>query len=229
MNLQFFAGTDRSPVRAHNEDRFWLSPDGRACAVLDGCGMRGRAADVIVESLEGQRVSSFTSPDAVRAAVNEAEEAWLNAMQKQRELRGGGTTLDLLVVVDDGLLVAHVGDGRVYRVHGERVEQVSTDHTLVAELVARGELTTQEAPTHPHRNVITRALGGARYTEPEIIQLSLSSGDFVVACTDGIWHQLPASEFPTALRTMAPQHFVSWALRAATLDNGTIAVGVVVD
>ena len=229
MNLQFRGGTEKSPVRNHNEDRLWISSDGLACAVLDGCGMWGSAAEAILESLANQPISRLASPESLRSAVHKAEERWLSIAATDRRLRGAATTLDLLVAVEDGVFAAHVGDGRIYRVRGDQFEQVSTDHTWVAEQVARGELTPEEAATDPRANVITRALGLARGTEPEIVHVPLAPGDFVVACTDGIWHQLPMAELSTRLRTMAPEEVVHWALRAATLDNGTIVVGLATD
>jgi protein phosphatase len=97
-----------------------------------------------------------------------------------------GTTMVALLAGEERLALAHVGDSRAYLVRGGKIRQLTDDHSLVAELVRRREISEVAARGHPHRHVLTRALGVRRSVEPDLAELTPAAGDTFVLCSDGL-------------------------------------------
>lgn len=189
---RFVAATERGRDRHRSQDRVFVDEARAIGAVLDGHGADGRSADLLIEALQKRlallppgRVDREQIDDVVRQSIS----AVFRAACADSRLRGAGTTLDLISLQGASAWIAHVGDGRVYHVGSGVVRQVTSDHTLVAEAVARGEMTAEEAAASPHRNVITRAVGAVRDTPVDIVELTMAAGDFLVACTDAVWKE----------------------------------------
>lgn len=144
-----------------------------------GCGVRATAED---------------TPELLAGAVLAANRAVYRAGQEDPLRAGMGTTLTAALVLDGMLNVAHVGDSRALLVRRGTWQQVTTDHSLVAELVRRGGLTEGEAMVHPQRNVLTRALGTEAEVAVDLLQDPLEPGDTVVLCTDGVTKYLTNRE-----------------------------------
>jgi len=106
--------------------------------------------------------------------------------QEKSELTGMGTTLVALLADGQRIALAHVGDSRAYLVRGGRIRQLTDDHSLVAELVRRHEIDADDALEHPHRHVLTRALGVGRSVEPDLVEMTPARGDVFVLCSDGL-------------------------------------------
>src|SRR5437868_4472922 len=198
--LRFGAKTDLGQVRQNNEDKFdFIEPDdpvvlarrGRVYAVADGMG--GHSAGQIASELALKIfIRSYYSDgaaqlgQALKRAVRDAN-AYVVEVAKAIPGRGGmGTTLTAAVVREDDLIVAQVGDSRVYQIRGDEIRQITQDHSWVAEHVRRGTMTEEEAAQSPHRNVITRSLGGAPEVEPDLYELKLQPGDRYLICSDGL-------------------------------------------
>jgi len=202
--------TDIGRVRTRNEDSVGaFEPDdpellrarGRLFVVADGMGGYARgdvASRIAVEALhhgyyEAERAEPL--PEALRVAVQIANEA----VYRERQLVPGegpmGTTLTALVIRDHDAFLAHVGDSRAFLVRGRLIRQLTEDHSLVAELVRGGVLSTTEAEHHPSAHVILRALGLAEEVEIEVHgPLPLRNGDVLVLCTDGLTRQVRPHE-----------------------------------
>jgi PPM family protein phosphatase len=222
LKIEITAKSDIGRNRKYNEDRAWISAENHMVAVLDGCGAFGKAAEVVVAELrkdfdrrlddldEKQVMSWFRAADAGLAATMRGEATW-----------AGGTTLDLLVITGGCLLALHIGDGRIFRIRDGAIQQLSTDHTLVAEMIGRGELSEDEAKTNPHRNVMTRAMTGASDTEPEIFASDIRGGDVFIACTDGVWGTVDSASL---LAHIGDGVDAILALSQASNDNASIAV-----
>ena len=149
------------------------------------------------------------------------------------DLRGMGTTMiaAALVATDDGdrLVLANVGDSRAYRLHGDELVQLTTDHSVAEELVARGELSEEEAAVHPHRHILTRALGVQPDVAVDVWQLVPEEGDRFLLCSDGLTNEVPAEEITDVLSaTRDPQEaaetLVRMANEAGGNDNATVVV-----
>jgi PPM family protein phosphatase len=198
--LRMGAKTDLGQVRENNEDKFdFIEPDdpgvlarkGRVYAVADGMG--GHSAGQIASEL-GLKIfiKSFYQDTAnsvaasLKRAVQEAN-AYIVEVAKQIPGRGGmGTTLTAAVVRDDMLTIAQVGDSRLYLLRAGEIRQLTEDHSWVAEHVRRGTMTKEEAENSPHRNVITRSLGGALEVTPDLYEVKLKPGDRYLLCSDGL-------------------------------------------
>src|SRR5665811_199106 len=170
------------------------------------------------------------------AGAEELREAITRANQIIRErsladptLAGMGTTLTAASGTGGLLTIAQVGDSRAYLLHAGELRQVTEDHSLVAELIRRGQLTPEQAAVHPHRSIITRALGTEETVRPDILELSLEAGDRVMLCSDGLSGMVPEDELEMILGTGEdPQgvadRLVEAALRHGGEDNVTVVV-----
>ena len=208
-----------------------MSVDRQLCAALDGCGGRGVVADLVLESLSELLGSAKgdISPDSLLSAVHQANAAALQVMRSRPEVRGSGATLDILALAGTELVGVHVGDGRVYLIRDGGVQQLSKDHTMVAEMIERGEITESEAASHPRRNVIMQAMGVSSGFDPQLFSVAVRSGDVIVACTDGVWKEVGPTELITILGSAEPQRAIKTILARAVAshDNATVVVATV--
>lgn len=189
--MKVFAITDIGRVRPINEDACYMpEADECFCAVADGMG--GHNAGEVASALavkvfaENMKNVSNVTATAMRAAVDQANEAVFQAAQQSDQMSGMGTTFSALAVQNETAYIAHVGDSRVYLLRRGTVMRVTMDHTLVEEMVLKGLITVKEARVHPKRNIITRALGTAAKVEVDILQMELRPGDIFFLCTDGL-------------------------------------------
>mgnify|MGYP001045726636 CR=1 FL=1 len=121
-------------------------------------------------------------------------------MARERpELAGMGTTFVSLLAGEGRAALAHVGDSRAYLVRAERIRQLTDDHSIVGELLRRHEISEDAAREHPHRHVLTRALGVRKAVEPDLAELTPMPGDFFVLCSDGLTNHVEAHEIAKAV------------------------------
>ena len=138
------------------------------------------------------------------------------------------TTLAMVQLHKYGALIAHVGDSRVYLWRDAQLHQLTSDHSLVNELLSKGTLTAQQAVRSPHRHVITRAIGAAAVVSPSVREQSLHSGDILLLCTDGLTGMLPDDEIARIIESgngtigTTVEHLVAAANRAGGHDNITV-------
>lgn len=216
--------------RSVNEDRFWLSMEGAVCAVLDGCGAGGALADAALGGIDTclAQDKPETLEDLV-ALVNRVNASLVDACQKNTTLHGSGTTIDLLMVRGNQAFGVHVGDGRVYLFREGTVCQLSEDDRHVAQLVAQGQITAEQALTHPFRNVVTQVLGHVVGFTPQGFEVSLLPGDVLVACSDGVWKAVDPLEILAYINTLGPEQALERIITSASAsnDNATLVIGIV--
>jgi protein phosphatase len=193
MNLRAAALTDVGLRRRVNEDRYALAPDLGLYLVADGMGghTAGQlaselAAEAAVNALRTLIDASASLTDKLRYSVSAANREILSTAQAKPDLAGMGTTLVALLAGPDRIALAHVGDSRAYLIRGGRIRQLTDDHSLVAELVRRQEISEHAARGHPHRHVLTRALGVRRSVEADLAELTPAVNDTFVLCSDGL-------------------------------------------
>ena len=133
---------------------------------------------------------------------------------------GMGTTLVSAVIYGDAAYVLNVGDSRCYKLTRKRMTQVTRDHSLVQDLVDRGELTPEQARTHPRRNVITRALGVNELVPCDIFTPKLQRGEMLLLCSDGLTNMLEDKEIFAIYRRNPDPLSLGRALMAETLERG---------
>lgn len=189
--MKVYAITDIGRVRPINEDSYYLpEPGERFCAVADGMG--GHNAGEVASALavkvfsQNMREAEVITADALQAAVERANETVYYAALDNEAMSGMGTTFSALAAEGDTAYLAHVGDSRIYLVRRGAIMQITTDHTLVEEMVQKGMITPREARIHPRRNIITRALGTEAFVQVDIIQMSVLPGDVFFLCSDGM-------------------------------------------
>jgi protein phosphatase len=193
MILRAAARTDVGLRRSGNEDCFAVASELGLYLVADGMGghsggrrasqLAAQAAVTAVRTLESE---TATLTDKLRYAVAAANREIFATAQQKTELAGMGTTLVALLAGGERIALAHVGDSRAYLVRSGRIRQLTDDHTLVAELVRRREISPRAAREHPHRHVLTRALGVRRHVEADLAELTPGPGDVFVLCSDGL-------------------------------------------
>ncbi len=193
VNLRSAALTDVGRRRKANEDCFALAPDIGLYLVADGMG--GHAAGQLASELAAQAVvdalrtlvdASASLTEKLRYATAAANREILAAVKRRPELTGMGTTLVAVLASPNRIALAHVGDSRAYLIRAGRIRQLTDDHSLVAELVRRHEISETAARGHPHRHVLTRALGVRRGVEADLAELTPAAGDSFVLCSDGL-------------------------------------------
>jgi len=235
LRLVVGAATDVGRVRTNNEDGYLIDGDLRLFAVADGMGGHQGGEVASATALDVLR-NRFGDEHDLQAAVVDANDAVYERAGEDEALLGMGTTLTAGVLTDDGetLVIAHVGDSRAYLWRDGELTRVTTDHSLVQELVEAGELTKEEAEVHPQRSMITRGIGLEPGVEVDLYPTSIKAGDRFVLSSDGLTDMLREDALAeiVARDTDAPataQALVDAANEAGGVDNTTVVVVDVVE
>ena len=225
----FGSRTDIGCVRDHNEDSLVVQPP--LYVVADGMGghAAGEVASEIAVQVIAERAPSTPDGAELSAAVGAANEEILLAARDGRGRDGMGTTVTAAILEGERLVIAQVGDSRAYLLHQGRLQQLTRDHSLVADMIEAGRLTPEEARVHPGRSVITRALGSVEGTQPDIYELNVEAGDRLLLCSDGLTGMVRDAEIEKILSHVHdPQQCASQltdeALAAGGHDNVTVVV-----
>lgn len=185
--------THTGKIRPGNEDALLVDTELGLYAVLDGMGgakageiASGTARDVIHQYIRTHR--EHTSPkDLIQAAIQAANTRVHRDAKQHEDYKGMGTTVVACLVVDEkNVVIAHVGDSRAYLWREGRMELLTRDHTVVAELLLRNMITLQDAALHPHRNVLSRNLGSKPKVKADVMELPVRAGDRILLCSDGL-------------------------------------------
>jgi PPM family protein phosphatase len=183
MNLrQRAVVTDPGRRRRRNEDAYVVQPP--LFAVADGMG--GAQAGEIAARIAAGVLRESSAGDPIVDLIQEANRQVYEAAASDEAHAGMGTTMTAALVEGDTVRIGHVGDSRAYRVHDGKLEQLTDDHSLVAELVRSGKLSQEEAETHPQRSVITRVLGTDPDVDVDTFTVEAKPGDIFMLCSDGL-------------------------------------------
>jgi protein phosphatase len=220
--------TDKGQVRDGNEDGYVVDRRLQLFAVADGMGGHRAGEVASATALEALR-AAIASGIGLGDAITNANTAVHDKSASDRQLSGMGTTLTAVIPDGRGVLVGHVGDSRAYLLRDGELRQLTTDHSLVEELVRGGRLTEQEAAVHPQRSVITRALGVDDAVDVDVYSVPLEAGDRLLLCSDGLTTMLRADDIAALLRretdpTRAANLLVDAANAAGGEDNITTIV-----
>lgn len=225
----FGSRTDVGCIREHNEDSLVVAPP--LFAVADGMGghAAGEVASEIAVQVLAELAPSMLDAPALGAAVEAANDAIIQAALEGRGREGMGTTMTAAMLEGERLIIAQVGDSRAYLLHQGRLQQLTRDHSLMADMIEAGQLTPEEARVHPQRSVITRALGSAPNTRPDLYEINVETGDRLLLCSDGLTTMLHDSEIEAIMgRAWDPQNcaeqLVDEAVDAGGYDNVTVVV-----
>lgn len=230
MKYLWAVATHRGRVRSNNQDSVYPSSSGRGEApllmvVADGMG--GHVAGEVASSIavDAAADTDGTAADKVRAANH----GILDRVTSEPALRGMGTTMTLVELGENGIAeFAHVGDSRAYLYRDGEIQQLTTDHTLMAEYLRTGKIKPEDVASHPQRSMLTRALGLTRDLEVDTFQFALVEGDRLLLCSDGVSSLIDEDEIASILQLESPEE-TAWAMveaanRAGGLDNITALI-----
>jgi serine/threonine protein phosphatase PrpC len=213
--------TDVGRQRSANEDSLVLQPP--FFAVADGMGgaRAGEVASAIAaEAFEGASAAGEAAEAQLARILREANRRIYDLAVTDESHRGMGTTLTAAKVHDGEVSLGHVGDSRAYRMRDGELEQITRDHSLVAELERSGQITPEAAEHHPQRSIITRALGPEPDVEVDTYTLSAREGDLFLLCSDGLTSMISDDEVAAILRTSATLDDAADALIKAANQSG---------
>ena len=210
----------------------------------------GRTMIILADGMGGHRAGNIASEMAVTDlgvawvdtqidTVNEVREWFAEHLEIENQkiyqlgrdeaYKGMGTTLEALAIIDNQAIYAHIGDSRIGLVRGEDYQQLTSDHSLVNELLKAGQLTPEEAEAHPQKNIITQSIGQKDEIQPDLGIVSLEPGDYIVMNSDGLTNMISGSEIydivtsDISLDDKAAT-LVRFANNAGGLDNITVAL-----
>jgi len=223
--------SDTGRKRRQNEDAFVCEPP--LFAIADGMGgaQAGEVASRLAAAVFEEGAAAVQGEDGVATVVRAANARIFERAVHDPAVAGMGTTATVAVVDEAAATVtlAHVGDSRAYLYRLGSLEQLTTDHSLVGELVRSGRLTEDEAAVHPHRSVITRALGTDADVEVDTLTLDVAPGDLLLLCSDGLSAMMRDDGIVRVLETTggAPREAAEALVQAANAAGGEDNVTVV--
>ncbi len=242
--MNSFGITDRGAVRRDNQDSFLVERlDERECVIAVLCdGMGGEkagniasdlAAKTYVSELKEKILSNTSRKPDIKAMMEYACDAANHMVYSyscfDTDYTGMGTTLVSAVIYGERVWILNVGDSRCYKLTRKRITQVTKDHSLVQDMVDRGEISPEQARWHPRRNVITRALGVNELVPCDIFTPKLQRGEMLMLCSDGLTNTLEDQEIFAAYRKnpdplSLSRSLMDEALKREARDNVTIVV-----
>ena len=247
QTLEIATCTDPGMVRSHNEDSIAADPANGLVVLADGMGgynagevASGMATTVIITEMRqilasakpydvAQGSSEEIAARMVREQVLKANSSIYQAAQSQPQYAGMGTTLVVCLYYDNRMLVAHLGDSRLYMLRDNKFSQVTRDHSLLQEQIDSGIITPEQAKKAQHKNLVTKALGIDPTVEPEIHEYGTKAGDIYLLCSDGLCDMVEDEDIAMTLQTLgkgnlklAAQHLVQMANDNGGRDNVSV-------
>ncbi len=239
--MKLYSQSDIGLRRNSNQDYCMTGyfPDGAAWAIVcDGMGGANGgstasrvATETIAETLTGGYRENMTRQETERLmklAIDYANKAVYDMAKHVSGLEGMGTTVVCVIAKDDRLHVVHAGDSRAYLCTNDTIRQITTDHSIVQELVEAGQITPEEARTHPNRNLITRALGTEPVLRTDYNTVEFRDGAKVIICTDGMSNYITDESLLEFIRNndcdRLTDKLIEKAKELGGSDNITVAV-----
>ncbi len=221
--VDFAAASDVGRVRKANEDSYFVrSP---LFVVADGMGgaQAGEVASGIAVEAFKEPLDETAPPEPRMAdAVRRANRAIHAKSVSGDEFQGMGTTITALLIGDDEVTIAHVGDSRAYRLRDGQLTRLTRDHSLVGEMVRRGAITEAEAEVHPQRSILTRALGPEDDVEIDTLSHPVRNGDVYLICSDGLTGMVDETTIAEEMGSGAPMKEIADNLIRRANENGGV-------
>ena len=237
------AHTDTGRRRPQNEDTYVCEPP--LFAVADGVGgaQAGEIASRLAAAALEERAPNALGESTLVELLQEANDRIYRHALEDPAAAGMGTVVTALLVDEEAgeVSIGHVGDSRAYRLRDDVFEQLTPDHSLVGELVRAGRLSTEEAEHHPHRSVITRAVGTEPSVDVETMTLPIAPGDLYLICSDGLTDIVRDEQIAELIRSAtadladpealvdAAEALVNAANRAGGIDNITVVLFEIIE
>jgi PPM family protein phosphatase len=235
MKSLFTGLTDKGMVRSANQDAYHIDPDGRFFIVADGMGGHAggeEASRIAIETAQKYLNEHWVKEPDTKNLLAQALIASNDAIVADQEVNvqraDMGTTLVMILFRDDLVWSAHVGDSRLYRLRGEKLDLITEDDTWVARAMKLGQLNAEEAKVHPLRHVLSHCLGRRDLRQINIQTQSINPGDRVLLCSDGLTEEVPHDEIAIHLQAetneLAAQALIDAAKQHGGSDNITVII-----
>lgn len=237
--MRYTSATDTGLIRKNNEDYHDIKVVGDDSVFVIADGMGGHAVGELASRTAVEYVMSALPrelekvrtkqelEDVLRLIVEKANvKVYLESLDNKK-YKGMGTTLTIGVFRDWRFYISHIGDCRVYLLHGSSLSRLTVDHTLVQELIDSGTITEKEALTHPKRHLLVKSLGVNEYMSPDTYSFDISQGDLLLMCSDGLYGYVDEEEIRSILRRhkdldACASQLVAAANNAGGNDNVTV-------
>ncbi len=227
--MKTFSITDTGVAREMNQDYFFATDTNlgnlpNLFIVADGMGGH-KAGDYASRHTIERTVASISRNSSdepvtiIQEAISKANELLVAESNEDETKSGMGTTLVIATLIGNKLIVANVGDSRLY-VIGNTVRQITRDHSLVDEMVRLGEIDPSEARLHPDKNIITRAIGAQKNVKADFFEVELAKDDYVLMCTDGLTNMVKDEEILDIVRINKEPEAIAEKLVKLANDNG---------
>lgn len=234
--MEVSSATSVGRIRPLNEDSYFVSEPDQSGTVLaivaDGMGghnagevASGKAVGIVQKDVLGK--CGKNAKDVLVKAVNDANREIYEMSVNARNLSGMGTTMTACVAEEHNVTAVQVGDSRLYLIRGDKITQITKDHSLVEMLLENGKITKEEARRHPQKNIITRAVGTDKTVEADIYEFRAEAGDVILLCSDGLVNMVEDEEILSVINLSetlndAANKLVAEAETAGGTDNITV-------
>lgn len=229
---------NRGIVRKNNEDACFVIPSHDVYIVADGVGGNNSgevasrtAVSEIANAVNGSELKTYKTPEEIFGFLCEAIETVNDKIyhmgMENDDHRGMATTLVMAYIYKREGYIANIGDSRAYLFRGGELKQITIDHTYVNELISKGVITEEEAENHKQKNVITKALGAERFSNPDFYKISLAKDDILMLCSDGLYGEVDDDGIVEILQSGLSMNdtcskLVDEAIKAGGRDNITV-------
>ncbi|MBF2077508.1 MAG: Stp1/IreP family PP2C-type Ser/Thr phosphatase [Synechococcales cyanobacterium T60_A2020_003] len=227
MKRVFSGLTDPGLVRSVNQDSYYLDPEGRFFIVADGMGGHAGgqeasriATDEIRTYLDSHWERSSASPQILEAAILAANRAILQDQASHPERGDMGTTVVVVMFRESQSWCAHIGDSRLYRLRGAKLQQITEDHTWVSRALKAGEITPAQARIHPWRHILWKCLGREDIRHVDVQAFDVQGSDRLLLCSDGLTEELSDLLISHHLKTIRACDKAAATLVNAAKDKG---------
>jgi protein phosphatase len=219
--------TDPGAVRSVNQDSFYIDQEQRFFILADGMGGHAggqEASQIATKAIQTHLIEfwdeDIPSEELLEEAMYKANADILQDQYNNPERSDMGTTMVVVAFRQGKAWCAHIGDSRMYRLRGDRLEQITEDHTWVARAIKMGDISLDQARTHPWRHVLFQCLGRKDMRQVELYPLEMQPKDLLLLCSDGLTEEVSDAEVSSLLQVEA-----TWEVIAQTLIEAAIEAG----
>lgn len=227
MKCLFTGSTDPGLLRSVNQDAYYVDPEGRFFIVADGMGGHAggqEASRIATQSIQDYLSTYWDSKESsqtlLEKAFFEANQAILRDQHSHPERSDMGTTAVVVIFRGEEPWCAHIGDSRLYRLRGPKLEQITEDHTWVARAMKMGDISPDQARIHPWRHVLSQCLGREDLRQIDIQSVDVQPGDRLLLCSDGLTEELSDHSIASHLKSIRASEKAATALIDAAKDKG---------
>ncbi|MCA6573703.1 MAG: PP2C family protein-serine/threonine phosphatase [Pseudanabaena sp.] len=236
MKCLFAGATDTGCVRSANQDSYYIDPDGRFFVVADGMGGHAGgeiaskiAVDSIRACLESFWDAEIDPQKLMQDAIDKANQAIINDQMANPVRSDMGTTVVLLLFRDERPWFCHIGDSRLYRLRGTKLEQISDDHTWIARAIQTGIVNAHDAKIHPWRHMLLQCLGREDLKSITAREIEWQPGDRFLICSDGLTEEVTDARITHHLKSIlncqqAAEALIDSAKKHGGRDNITVVI-----